>query len=72
MAKTTQKTIIISTHEVNLAIQLTDELILLSDKKIYSGTSKELINQDAFSSLFPSELINFNARLEQFIIHKNN
>jgi iron complex transport system ATP-binding protein len=72
LAETTQKTIIISTHEVNLAIQLTDKLILLSDNKVYSGSSKELIKQDAFSSLFPSELINFNAKLEQFVIHKNN
>lgn len=72
LVETTQKTIIISTHEVNLAIQLSKELILLSDKKMYSGTSKELIKQDAFSSLFPSELINFNPKLEQFVIIKNN
>ena len=72
LVETTKKTIIISTHEINLAIQLTDELILLSDNKIYSGTSKELINQNAFSSLFPSEIIKFNTTLEQFVINKNN
>ncbi len=72
LVNTTNKTIIISTHEVNLAIQLTDELILLSHKKIYNGTSKQLIKENAFSSIFPSELIKFNARLEQFVINKNN
>lgn len=71
LVATTQKTIIISTHEVNLAIQLTNELILLSEHKIFSGTSQELIEQDAFEELFPKELIHFNKTLEQFVIKKN-
>ncbi len=71
LVEKTGKTIIISTHEVNLAIQLADEFILLSEKEIYSGTSKELINQNAFEKLFPKELISFNKTLEQFIIKKN-
>lgn len=71
LVETTQKTIIISTHEVNLAIQLADEFLLLSEEKLYSGTSKELIEQNAFEKLFPKELISFNKTLEQFIIKKN-
>lgn len=71
LVKSTQKTIIISTHEVNLALQLADEFILLSEKKIYSGTSEKLINSNAFEKLFPRELISFNKNLGQFIINKN-
>ncbi|CAM1335014.1 iron complex transport system ATP-binding protein [Tenacibaculum aestuariivivum] len=71
LVQKTGKTIIISTHEVNLAIQLADEFILLSDKKIYNGTAKNLINQNAFDELFPKELISFNKTLEQFVIKKN-
>ncbi|MCF2874182.1 MULTISPECIES: ABC transporter ATP-binding protein [unclassified Tenacibaculum] len=71
LVKSTNKTIIISTHEVNLAIQLADEFILLSEKQIYSGKSKELIDQNAFEKLFPKELISFNKTLEQFIIKKS-
>ena len=59
LVKSTNKTIIISTHEVNLAIQLADEFILLSEKQTHSGTSKELIDQNAFEKLFPKELISF-------------
>ncbi|TYP98255.1 iron complex transport system ATP-binding protein [Tenacibaculum adriaticum] len=71
LVETTGKTIVISTHEVNLAIQLADEFILLSDDDtVYNGTSEELINQDAFSTLFPKELISFNKNLQQFIINK--
>ncbi len=71
LVETTQKTIIISTHEVNLAIQLADEFILLSEEKIYSGTSDELISKNAFDELFPKELISFNKTLKQFVIKKN-
>lgn len=71
LVEKTGKTIIISTHEVNLAIQLADEFILLSEQQIYNGTAKELINQNAFDQLFPKELINFNKTLEQFVIKKN-
>ena len=71
LVKTTKKTILISTHEVNLAIQLADEFILLSEKQIYNGTSESLINQNAFDELFPKELISFNKTLEQFVIKKD-
>ena len=67
----TNKSIIISSHEVNLSIQLSDEIILLTKNKVQQGTPKELIKQNAFDSLFPDELIHFNRNLEQFVITKN-
>lgn len=67
----TSKTIIISSHEVNLAIQLSDEIVLLSEDNFYSGTPSELIAQNAFDNLFPKKLINFNRTLQQFVINKN-
>lgn len=70
LVKSTQKTIIISTHEVNLAIQLADGFILLSEDKTYNGTSEELIQNKAFEKLFPKELIGFNKDLGQFVINK--
>ncbi|OSY87613.1 ABC transporter ATP-binding protein [Tenacibaculum holothuriorum] len=70
LVETTGKTIIISTHEVNIALQLADEFILLTENKLHSGTSKELIEKNAFDELFPKELISFNKTLEQFVIKK--
>lgn len=67
----TQKTIIISSHEVNLAIQLADEIMLLTENKFHYGTPTELIENNAFDTLFPKEIINFNKKLRQFIINKN-
>lgn len=71
LVKTTGKTILISTHEVNLAIQLADEFILLTNDKMYNGIADDLINKDVFSSLFPKDLIRFNKEIKQFVINNN-
>ncbi|MFY7671513.1 ABC transporter ATP-binding protein [Tenacibaculum sp. MEBiC06402] len=71
LVKTTSKTIIISTHEVNLALKLADSFVLIANDDLYSGNADELIQQNAFSSLFPKELISFNKNLQQFVINKN-
>ncbi|WP_348723430.1 ABC transporter ATP-binding protein [Tenacibaculum sp. 190524A05c] len=71
LVKTTKKTIIISTHEVNLALKLADSFVLIANEKLYNGNAEELMKQNAFSSLFPKELISFNKELQQFVINKN-
>ncbi len=71
LVKTTKKTILISTHEVNLALKLADSFVLISNEKLHSGNAKELMKQNAFSTLFPKELISFNKNLQQFVINKN-
>lgn len=70
LVKSTQKTIIISTHEVNLAIKLADEFILLSERNILTGNASDLIQKNAFSILFPEDLIKFDSSLQQFVINK--
>ena len=66
----TQKTIIISTHEVNLAIQLADEILLLSKNSFHYGTPNKLIENNAFDTLFSKGIVNFNKTLQQFTINK--
>ena len=70
LVKDTQKTVLISSHEVNLSIQLADEIILLTENKLHAGTPKKLIEENAFDTLFPKELIHFNKDLQQFVIRK--
>jgi iron complex transport system ATP-binding protein len=69
LVKTQQKTILISSHELQLAIQLADDLWLMSDKKFVSGTKKELIANDRLQNLFESKIISFNKETNQFIFH---
>jgi iron complex transport system ATP-binding protein len=71
LSKETDKTIIITTHEVNLAINSADQLILLTDKEVVAGNKKILIERNSFDHLFSSEIVNFNASLEQFIVTKD-
>lgn len=68
----TSKTIILSSHEVNLSIQFSDQIILFTDTKIHTGTPTELIQNNAFDNLFPKDIITFNKEIQQFIINKSN
>jgi iron complex transport system ATP-binding protein len=70
LTEKTSKTIIMSSHEVNLSIKFADEIILFTDAKIYTGSPSELMNNNSFDNLFPKEIINFNRNLQQFIINK--
>lgn len=71
LVETTQKTILISTHEVNLALQLAKQFIVLSNKKVQTGSADELIARNTFSSLFPNQLIHFDKKTKQFVINQN-
>jgi iron complex transport system ATP-binding protein len=70
LSQETNKTIIMTTHEVNLAIKGADQLILLTEKEVVAGKKEALIANNSFDTLFSSEIVNFNATLEQFIITK--
>lgn len=70
LVKETSKTIILSSHQVNLCIKFADEIILFTDEKIHSGTPLYLMETAAFDNLFPNNIVNFNRKLEQFIINK--
>jgi iron complex transport system ATP-binding protein len=66
----TSKTILMSSHEVNLCIQFANEIILFTDDKVHTGTPDQLIKQNAFDDLFPKDIVKFNRKLQQFIINK--
>lgn len=70
LVKTTQKTILISTHEANLALSFADDFIVLTEYTSYYGSLKALSNQHVFETLFSSESIRFDQKLQQFLIQK--
>jgi len=65
------KTILISTHEIHLALQLANELWLMNDDGIISGATENLINDGSVSTLFSSDLITFDVNSKQFIINNH-
>jgi iron complex transport system ATP-binding protein len=68
LAKEFHKTIIVSTHEINLALQLADVLWLMTPTKFVSGETEKLIANNYVEKLFESNLISFNKTLKQFTI----
>mgnify|MGYP005988793049 CR=1 FL=1 len=72
LTKTTSKTIVISTHQINLAIELVDGLIVMNNKEVISGETQKLIDANKLDGLFPEEILKFNKTLRQFTIRKNN
>lgn len=69
IAKTTAKSIVFSTHEIALALQLCDKVLILKKEKSNFGTPKELIQQGRFSDLFESDLITFDPQTASFKIN---
>jgi len=68
LAKEFNKTIIVSTHEINIALQLSDVLLLMTPANFIVGKTDELIENDNINQLFESELVSFNKTLKQFTI----
>jgi len=67
----TSKTIIISTHQVNLALQFSDSIVLFKDNEVLSGSVDELNKTKALDNLFPNQIIKYNSNLKQFVIKRN-
>lgn len=70
LAKQTNKTILFSSHEIDLAIQLCDKLIVMTNDKTIQGSPKKLIDQGVFNSLFPKDLIVFDEVSGSFRVKK--
>lgn len=68
LTKEFNKTIIISTHEINLALQLADILWLMTPSNFMADTTENLIENNCLDQLFDSELISFNKTLKQFTV----
>jgi len=62
------KSILISTHEIQLATQMSDELWLMTENEIISGKPSELIASDKINLIFDSNSIVFDKESRQFIM----
>jgi iron complex transport system ATP-binding protein len=70
LANDTKKTILFSSHEIDLAIQLCDKLIVMTESEVISGTPEELISKGSFNTLFPDDLIVFDNDSGSFKVKK--
>ncbi|MDA9343747.1 ABC transporter ATP-binding protein [Algibacter sp.] len=70
LAKETNKTILFSSHEIDLAIQLCDNLIVMTNNEVVSDEPCNLISKGTFETLFPKDLIAFDEKTGSFRVKK--
>jgi len=70
LVKDTGKTILFSSHEIDLAIQLCDTMIVMTPKEVITDTPSNLITQGTFKDLFPKDLIAFDEITGSFRVRK--
>ena len=68
LSKETNKCILFSTHDIDLAIQLSDEMIVMTEKNIIQDQPCNLISKGIFNSLFNDKSITFDETKGKFII----
>lgn len=65
-----EKTIVFSTHEIDLAIQLCDHMLIMHQGRTFFGQPCELIEAGRFEQLFPEKTINFDRASGTFRVNK--
>lgn len=68
LASESGKTILFSTHEIDLAIQLSDKMIVMTKGDVYFNSPDKLIEQGCFDNLFPKEVIFFDNETKRFVL----
>lgn len=70
LVKETNKTVLFSSHEIDLAIQLCDSMIVMTTNQVVSDSPCNLIEQGVFETLFPKDLIGFDKNTGSFRVKK--
>jgi iron complex transport system ATP-binding protein len=70
IAKTANKTILFSSHEINLAIQLCDKMLVMNSENVFYNQPCQLIEQGVFETLFPKDIVEFDANSGSFVVKK--
>lgn len=68
LSQETNKCILFSTHDIDLAIQLSDEMIVMTENNVVQDQPCNLISKGVFNSLFKDENIDFDNEKGKFVI----
>lgn len=68
LASETRKCILFSTHDIDLAIQLSDEMIVMTSENVIQDEPCNLIAKGVFNTLFENETIVFDAEKGKFLV----
>ena len=68
LAKETNKCILFSTHDIDMAIQISDEMIIMTEEIVVQDQPCNFISKGNFSTLFKDEHIAFDSEKGKFIV----
>lgn len=66
LTQQTQKTIVFASHEINLALQLCDQIILVNRGAIIQDSPTNLIKNGHLDRLFPKDMVKFDPESKSF------
>lgn len=69
LSQETDKCILFSTHDVDLAIQLSDEMIVMTEETLVQDQPCNLISKGVFNSLFKDNTISFDGEKGKFVVN---
>ncbi len=68
IAASTKKCIVFASHEINLALKMCHQIVLVHEGKIIQGSPEELVQQKVLHQLFPENLIYFDETSKSFSV----
>lgn len=68
LSQETGKCILFSTHDIDMAIQLSDEMIIMTPETTIQDQACNLIRKGSFNTLFQNEDIVFDSEMGKFVI----
>ncbi|RKS02209.1 ABC transporter ATP-binding protein [Flavobacterium sp. 102] len=69
LSQETGKCILFSTHDIDLAIQLSDEMIVMTEENVVQDQPCNLITKGVFNTLFKDDSITFDGEKGKFVIN---
>ncbi len=69
LTQETEKCILFSTHDIDMAIQLSDEMIIMTPETVVQDQPCNLIMKGSFNTLFEDDHIVFDSKKGKFIIN---
>ena len=72
LTRTREKTILFSTHDLNIAMQEADKLWLIEAGAIQEGAPEDMALNGQFSEMFEGTKLKFNDNTGQFSVERNN
>lgn len=62
------KTIIFSTHDLNIALKYADKIWLIKNERIYEGAPEDLLINNVFNDIFEKKIVYFNTETNEFSV----